>query len=265
MQFLCQGFEARGIGHLLLDFDVAAFFRNLQRSAHARRFFLRKSREQDSTDTVFLALSRTDSLFDCIAGGDWSLAKDILELSPLAWMPDGEYEEDYCYHGFVHAYLAGVRGTGDPELTQHWLRRLESIVADIKDASLDVARLDLCTRFAAGEEAEFWRVFEAFVGISGDAAAEVSFPDGRVYEYPWVAAERYVSIELLAWMALARARGFQPPQREYHRCPSVAWVHEGIERDPDLFLELEPLIGPDEALNLNEYEEEDEDEDEDDR
>jgi hypothetical protein len=45
----------------------------------------------------------------------------------------------------------------------------------------------------------------------------------------------------------------------------VAWVHEGIERDPDLFLELEPLIGPDEALNLNEYEEEDEDEDEDDR
>jgi hypothetical protein len=247
MQFLCQAFEARGSGHLLLDFDIDGFFQNLQRSAHARRFFLRKSREQGSTDPVFQALSRTDALFDCIAGGDWSLAKDILDLSPLSWMPEGEYEEDYCYHSLVHAYLAGLRGTGDPETAQLWLSRLEVIVAQIKASDIDVARLELCSHFLGGDEAAFWRAFETLVGVSGDIAAAVPLADGRVFEYPWVAAERHVSIELLAWMALARARGLRPPQREYNRCPSVAWINGRVERDPDLFLELEPLIGLDEG------------------
>jgi len=247
MQFLSQALEARGIGFLLLDFDTAAFFRNLQRSAHARRFFLRKSREQDSTDTVFLALSRTDALFDCIAGGDWLLAKDILDLSPLSWMPEGEYEEDYCYHGLIHAYLAGIRGSGDPQMAQQWLGRLETVVENIKDSDLDVARLMLCSHFLADAEEDFWRSFTALVGISGDAAAAVPLADGRVFQFPWVVAERHISVELLAWMALARARGFRPAEQVYNRCPSVAWWGGYVEREADLFLDLEPLIGRDEG------------------
>ena len=243
MQFLSQGFEARGIGHLLLDFDPAALHRNLQRSAHARRFFLRKSREQGSPDPTFVALSRTDALFDCIAGGDWALAKDILDLSPLSWMPDGEYEEDYCYHGLIHAYVAGTRGWGDPDMALRWLRRLEPIVENIPDSAIDVARLELCESFLAAQEDIFWRGFETLVRISADAAAAVPLADGRVFEFPWVAAERYISVELLAWIALARDRGFRPPQQEYDRCPSVAWLNGHVEADPDIFLELEPLIG----------------------
>ena len=198
-------------------------------------------------DPTFLALSRTDALFDCIAGGDWSLAKDILDLSPLSWMPDGEYEEDYCYHGLIHAYLAGVRGTGDADMAQEWLRRLEAVVEHIKDSDLDVARVMLCTHFLAGAEQDFWSSFEALVGISGDAVAAVPLADGRVFQFPFVAAERHLSVELLAWMALARARAFRPPQQEYHRCPSVAWLGGRVEREPDLFLDLEPLIGRDEG------------------
>lgn len=250
MQFLTQAFEGRAVGFLLLDFNSDAFFRNLQRAAHARRFFLRKSREQGSADTVFVALSRTDALFDCIVGGDWSVATDIQNLSPGSWMTEGEYPENYCYHGLIHAYLAGVGGWGQPNLAHDWLGRLEEAVATVRDSNLDVARLELCTSFLAGREEPFWRAFEVLVGVSGDAAA-VPIPDARISEFPWVAAGQYVSVELLAWIALARARGFRPPQTDYHRCPSVAWTHGRIDLEPDLFLDLEPLIGADRGGGQN--------------
>src|SRR3954464_14157698 len=80
MQALCEAFEARGIYHLLLELDVGRFVVNLQRSAQGRRYFLRKSREQQSEVNLFVALSRTDAIFDCIAGGDWRLAMEIRSL-----------------------------------------------------------------------------------------------------------------------------------------------------------------------------------------
>ena len=188
---------------------------------------------------MFTALSRTEALFDCLVGGDWPLALEIHDLSPLSWMPDGEYEESYCYHRLIHAYVAEVLGRGAPGRARDWQRRLEVIVADIPEAGFDIARLQLCTRFLAGEEEQFWSAFDAFVETSGDAAAAVPLADVRLSEFPWLATERHVSIELLAWMTLARSRQFRPPQREYTRCPSVAWLNGRVEAASDLFLQLE--------------------------
>jgi hypothetical protein len=243
LQSLSQAFEARGIYHLLLDFDVPAFTMNLQRSAHARRYFLRKSAEQDSDDDLFVALSRTDALFDCIAGGDWSLAPEIYRLSPPEWTPRGEYQEDYYYHGLIHAHVVSVIGNGDPELPKIWRDRLEAVVSAIPQSDLDVARLELCTAFLSGEEPAFWLAFEKLVGITGDIAAAVPLADGRVFEFPWLAADRHVSIELLAWIALARRRGFRPAQREYGRCPSAGWIDGHVAPAADLFLQIEGQFG----------------------
>ena len=239
LQFLSDGFEARGICHLLLDLDVEAFARNLQRSAHARRFFLRKSREQSSTDTLFCALSRTDALFDAIAGGVWALVPEIHALSRPDWVRDGEYEEDHCYHQVVHAYVAGTRGAGNPAEAASWLARLETTVAAISNSALDAARLGVCTTFLDGDAGAFWQAFATLVDASADRAAATPLDDGRVYEFPWLEASRHVSVELLAWVALARSRGFEPPQREYARCPSVAWSATGASEASDLFLRLE--------------------------
>jgi hypothetical protein len=242
MQFLTEGFQARGIFFLLLDLDTESFFINLQRSAHCRRFFLRKSREQQSADRTFLALSRTDALFDSIAGGDWSLALDIYDLSPASWVPEGEYQEDYCYHALIHAYLASLTGRDDLP-PRHWLGRLETVVAEIPDSPLDVARLELCTQFVEGNAERFWPAFESLAEISQHLAEKVPLADGRLFEFPWLAADRYVSTELLAWIALARARGLEIPQREFARCPSVAWTDKRNAVTEDLFVELEMEFG----------------------
>jgi Immunity protein 49 len=243
MQYLSQAFQARAIYHLLLDFDTSAFTMNLQRSAHARRYFLRKSREQGSNDAIFVALSRTDAIFDCIVGGDWLLAMEIGDLSPQEWTPGGEYHEDYCYHRLLHAYVTAVVRRTDLEAAQEWRHRLETIVADIPDSRLDVARLELCTAFLSGDQDSCWVAFERLVESSGEAAASAPLADPRVFEFPWLGAERYISIELLAWISLARSRGWQPPQREYLRCPSAAWTNGRVQSPPDIFLTMEGQFG----------------------
>jgi hypothetical protein len=243
LESLGRAFETRATMRLLLELDRPRFFVNLQRAAQARRFFLRKSIEQSSTDAVFVALSRTGALFDCIASGQWRLAAELEELSPLEWMPAGEYEEDYCYHRLILGYVAGVVGSTDLAAAQPWRNRLAAVVARIPQAGLDASRLDICTSFLAGEEDQFWVTFEALVDASGNAAEAIPLASGRVFDFPWVTADRHVSIELLAWMALGRARGFHPPQREYRRCPSVAWIDGHMETAPDVFLELESRFG----------------------
>lgn len=239
MELLCKGFQSRGICRLLLEFDTDAFFLNLQRSGHARRYFLRKGREQGFIDPIFPALSRTDALFDCVASGNWSLASEIQDLSPTEWMRDGEYEEDYCYHRVIHALVDAALGRGGRNSAAGWQRRLERVVANIPGAAIDVSRFELCTRFLEDGEDAFWKAFEVLVAASGEAAAAVPLADGRVYDFPWLAPSRYVSVELLAWVALARNRGFTSPEREYNRCPSVAWISGAAQPAPDLFLEIE--------------------------
>jgi hypothetical protein len=243
IQSLCEGFQARAICRLLLELDVDAFAKNLQRSAHTRRFFLRKSRAQGSIDSLFCALSRTEALFDCIVGGDWSLAPELHGLSAPDWMPEGEYEEDFCYHQLVHALVAGILGTGSPATANAWLVRLQTVVKGISASAVDVCRLEVCTHFAAGDQAAFWGAFEALVQASAEQAAATPLDDGRVFEFPWVETTRHVSIELLAWIAIARARGFEPPQREFVRCPSVAWSAAQARPVSDLFVRLESQFG----------------------
>jgi hypothetical protein len=138
----------------------------------------------------------------------------------------------------LYAYVAGA---ADEAL--NWRDRLEAAVAGIPSPGVDGARLDVCTAFLSGDEDSFWAAFERLVESSGEAAAAVPLADPRVFEYPWLGAERYISIELLAWMVLARRRGFQPPQREYQRCPSAAWTDGRIAPPPDVFVAMETQFG----------------------
>ena len=243
MQCLSQAFRARGTFHLLQSADLAAFSMNLQRSGQARRYFLRKSREQLSPDLIFTALSRTDVVFDCIASGDWRLANAVGALSPSEWQREGEYEEDFCYHGLLHAHIATVLGDTPTESPAAWHARLERAVADVPDAQLDAARLDLCSTLLGQDAGSFWQAFERLVVVSGELADGVPLSDGRVFEFPWLAAERFISVELLAWLDVGRRKWGLPPQAEYKRCPSMAWAPDVAQPAPDIFVELEQQFG----------------------
>lgn len=234
-QELCLGFQASGICSLLLQADAADLHRNLQRSGHARRYFLRKSLEQQSQDSVFVALSRTEALLDVIACGDWALAGELQRWSPQAWLPDGEYESDFCYYALLHAYLGRTGSAFDVQAALPWLSRFEQALGTYFDL-----RLPLCQRFFEPEldVAAFWEAFEDFVEEQVRVAAAPVYDDAS-----WIEPRRFVSVEGLAWLALAASRGLVAPALEYALCPSWARAPAASPQGADLLVQIEQQFG----------------------
>ena len=171
---ICDAFQGLGICELLLNMDINRFQLNLARSAQARQFFLRKSQEKGSTDTIFVALSRTQSLFDAIACGEPQLARGILHFAPDTWMPDGEYEDEYDYQRFVHAISAA-------RSTQAGANAIDLLDKFEKSANDDMStRLALCKVFLGGDEQGFWDALSQLllaegVRLNDESALEEEF------------------------------------------------------------------------------------------
>jgi len=231
-QELCMAFHGRAIFFLLGELDLSHYRWNLERSAHARKFYLRKLREQNAHDTVFTALSRAESVFCAIAIDNLELAQELKNLSAQSWMPDGEYEDDYWYYSLVHTVAAGDLTTG--------LQHFENMTTALD--GLDDTRLPMCGSLLDNREEDFWPAFSEFVDERHERAA-IEHDDGRLVGEPWLAAFQHVSVEAIVWLKLAAAQGFQAPEAEYRMCPSVALSLPEGQRSPDVFHELEARFG----------------------
>ena len=231
-QELCVAFQGRAIFFLLGELNLEHYKWNLARSVQARRFYLRKLREQGGEDPVFTALSRTESIFCTIAIDDQASVRELSELSPTMWMPAGEYEEDYCYYALVHALASG-----DRDSALRYLKRMINVLD-----GLDDLRVPFCESLLEGREADFWPAFSEFVDDRHDRAA-VGHDDGRLVDHPWRAAFQFVSIEAIAWLKIAAASGFRAPEMEFSMCPSPTLNLAEVPQSPDIFLELESQFG----------------------
>ena len=89
--------QALGISHLLAQADEREFRNNLIRSGHARRYFLSRCLQEENKDDRHLALSRTESVLDCLAAGNLAVSREIAERSVSDYNPDWEYEDDEDY------------------------------------------------------------------------------------------------------------------------------------------------------------------------
>ena len=78
-----EALRAHAILRLLVDADGNGFSNDLVMSGHARRAWLRRCARDQYAD-YFLALSRSGSMFDAMAGDDFQLAAEIFRLSPAA-------------------------------------------------------------------------------------------------------------------------------------------------------------------------------------
>jgi hypothetical protein len=230
-QDLTLAFESLGICNLLRELDAPGFHRNLWQSACAWRYFLRKSQQHGSTDTIFTALSRSDAIFDGIVSGDRQVVGDLVRWSATQWMPDAEYEDDFAYRAVIHAHVASVAGAPSNAPSQ----RLQEFIA-VADGS-DV-RVPLCEKFVRKEEGDFWKAFAEFIDDRVAQAAKPVYSDA-----PWIEPRRHVCVEGLAWLALAESLGFRPPETEYTLCPSVAEVPAQPPVEEDILVRIERDFG----------------------
>ena len=232
LEELASYFEALGLCHLLEAADVDEFTENLVRSAHARRFFLERSKSDENLDDRHLALSRGSTLLDAMASGDLTLAREIASLSIRDWHPAWEYEDDFCFFHFLNQSLVDAT---QPLGTAHaaTLITFERALEGGKSPRLDVCKALIARNSLAFKDALIDRLNEIEAEL--DEEREFTYVlEGDLCYWP----RSFVSVEGLALLRLGEAVGLPPIKGELPLCPSLARVPVTSRARRDFFREL---------------------------
>ncbi|AKT40380.1 Imm49 family immunity protein [Chondromyces crocatus] len=223
-------FEALGLCHLLEFGDEDELRINLVRSGHARRYFLRRSRDEGNVDDRHLALSRTNSFLAAAAAGDAALARQIAEASPEAWNGDWEYEDDHCF--FLLLHRLAQQGHAFPQAdVQPILDRFERALEGATSA-----RHAVCQALVAGDAAAFATALaermQEEITRNDQLRDSAAVREGDVSFWP----NSFISLEGLALLNLARLRGLTvPPDLPLPLCPDLARLPWTTVTADDLF------------------------------
>lgn len=213
--------------HLLRNADTAKFQNNLVWAALARREFLDRCQVERNLSDHRRARSRSEAVFAALAAGDLALALEVGDLSPMDWIRDGEYEDDFAYHWLVHL----LAKNSDAGALQRAFDAYERALDDGPGERLAVCRA-LCTK----DSAAFEEAFPALVAAqaarmdearAGDEAIDTFEPQSRLF------------IEGFALLRLADTQGISPASPGYPPlCDSLARLAPLPVRPDDIFVEL---------------------------
>lgn len=208
---LSRKLRALAIITLLTSGDSDKFCHNLIRSGRVREHFLTRMRQAPGQVDHHLASGRVEPLLDAVAAGDMELAYRIAWISPRAWEPQREYEEDFCYAQILHRLIHGVQS---PAVYQPFLDQFNAALKGRLDA-----RLPVVSALVQRSQADFDAAFDDL--IDARRKAILAAIRRAQIEDPPVLAERQVFIEGLALLRLAERQGLQT-QPDYLYCPSLA-------------------------------------------
>ncbi len=213
-----EALRAHAILRLLVDANGNGFSNDLVMSGHARRAWLRRCARDQYAD-YFLALSRSGSMFDALAGDDFPLAAEIFRLSPAAPREGDEYADDFWWQRLVGLLLTGAP---HPEV---------GVALAALALQADGARPALGKALEQRDAAAFEEAFHAFLQEREAANEEDA---ARAEEEVAVAAGTQVFIEGIAIVKLARHLQI-PIADEYPMCPTLALVPRGPATPADEF------------------------------
>lgn len=230
---LTSYFQALSICHLLESTDTNQFRENLTRSGYARRYFLRKSFEENNYKDRHLALSSNESLLDCLAAGQIRLACDIADLSLEKWNCNWEYEDDFCFYLYLHKV---VKQSDNLPFSI-----LEKIIERFENAleGGNSSRLEVCKSILMKDKDLFCNSLDALIEEKQESIEvekeRMLEPDPSVAVF-W--PRSYVFIEGLALLQLAHITGLRIKE-EFPLCPTLGRVTISDEAFIDIFQEIE--------------------------
>ncbi|RJS21939.1 hypothetical protein DRW03_16570 [Corallococcus sp. H22C18031201] len=207
---ICRHERMLGIALLLAEADTDGFFRHLTLSAETHARLLQGARNSGQF-VRFTGAGNVHPLCDALVAGQPPLARKLADLAPNQWMSEEEYEEDFVYGRFLHILL--LEGTPGLEQQEALLDRMAKLDPEPEP------RQRLC-------RALFDRDPSAFEVALVEAASEHQrHCDERAATRfsPTLEGqtERYVFIEGLALLRLAKAVGLQT-EPEHILMPSLA-------------------------------------------
>ncbi len=229
---LSQDFQSLAACNLLLFGAGNGFFRNLFTSGYTRRYFLRRCRAETGLQNEYMAISRSQSFFDVVAAGSLDLAREIATLSPTEWIPDGEYEDDFCYVWFLHSFIQDLVRPDNAYMSSV-LERFERCVS--KDTS---ARLEICWSLLLRDQVTFDKSFSELLEFR-EAQVEEGMP--LAGDDPGYGPRGAIFVEGLALIRLASTAGLVT-REEYALCPVIAHVHSERVPEEDIYEDMDRII-----------------------
>ena len=166
-----------------------------------------------------------------IASGKMDLALELIALSPEKWIPDGEYEDDFCYYYFFHNYIERFNKS-DKHLLKGILDQFEKALEGAPSA-----RLNICQAFFDEDKKRFGSEFQNLV-----LEREIEIEKQKTvmgYDAAFL-PKTYVFVEGLALLRLAEKAGFEV-EDEYQFCPGTARIERPLTVE-DIFEELDRMI-----------------------
>lgn len=182
---------------LLVKGEPDLFFQNLIRSGEVRASYLRRIIDAGLPEDHHRSLGRFEPLLDLIAAGDLDRVRRIEALSPAAYRPGHEYEDDHWYAALLHELCQE-----SPDET-----RLESMLDSFEKALEGSAktRLDICRALVARDQERFLSSFQELI-----SQHEIQITKDRergILDEPAFIAHQQICIEGLAMLRLAQCRG----------------------------------------------------------
>jgi hypothetical protein len=182
---------------LLVKGERDFFFQNLVRSGDVRASYLRRIIDAGLPEDHHRSLGRFEPLLDLVAAGDLDRVHRIAALSPTAYRPGHEYEDDYWYAALLHELC---RESPDEA-------RLESMLDSFEKALEGSAktRLDICRALVTRDQERFPSSFQELLS---QHEIQITEDRGRgTLDEATFIAHRQICIEALAMLRLAQRRG----------------------------------------------------------
>lgn len=208
-------FRALGIMGLLATGDDSHLHDNLRLSGEYRVDYLQRVVAAQRYDLHHHVRGRVNPVVDLIAAGENSLLASLMALSPSEHHPQREYLPDHCYVNLLAAFSLSMadadsfdRASATTSLEQYeqWL-----------DGETD-PRFEICSAFANNDETAFLDAFHMLLAQRLEHIEEHRATD---LDDAIIAAERFIFVEGLALLRIARLRSFTVDQ-DFALCPRSA-------------------------------------------
>ena len=205
-----EKFRALGIFGLLATADKSHLLDNLTQAASLRIRYLEKVHAETQFEDHHYVLGRVDPIFNLIAANNLSDLNRLKQLSPEDFRKGHEYLDDFSYGKIlINVALNSID------------KALFATLDDLEEyLDNDVfSRGAMCRALLENNEQDFDDAFHGFIDQTAFAIEEAK--GGGDLEDAIVVAERFVSVEGLALLALSKSRGFTL-QQNFLLCPKVA-------------------------------------------
>ena len=210
---VCDHFLTLAAASLLADFKPDKFFLNCARSTeNFRRFLLTAQQHYQQRPSLMYS----EPVYAAIVSQQTALLKPLQDALPTSWQSGEEYQHSYLIPSMM--LQLAINDSNTDQIVANKIPDLLACEPEPTRANLFISLFNLQDQ----TEKDFWDHFEtALLLREQEIQAKVQSVTTKISEF---IAHRFIWFEGLAWLTLAKQRGFKLPSKHLSHCPDEALI-----------------------------------------